>query len=246
MVRAGDRRGLRSILSTMGVGTAINVVAVLIGGGIGTLIGSRLPGDVRQTAMHAIGIITLLVGIQSFLEFDDVLVPLVSVILGLMVGEFLGIDAALERVGDGLEQRFSKGDSQVSRAFVTTSLLFCVGPLTVLGSLQDGVSGDYQLLALKSALDFVAALSFASVLGWGVMLSAGSILVVQGGLTIAGALFGTFMNEPMVLAMTSTGGILLLGLGLSLLDLKEIRVANMLPALFFAPILIFAAPLWPL
>jgi uncharacterized protein len=183
----------------MGVGTAINVVAVLVGAGIGTL-----------------------------------------------VGELLGIDGRLKRFGDALERRFSKGGSPVSRAFVTTSLLFCVGPLTILGSLQDGISGDYRLLALKSALDFIASLSFASVLGWGVLLSAGSVLIVQGGLTLAGALFGPFMSEPMILAMTSTGGVLLLGLGLGLLELKEIRVANMLPGLVVAPLLVALAPLWPL
>lgn len=227
-------------------GTAINVVAVLVGGGIGTFVGARLPERARETAMHAIGIVTLLVGAQSFLEFDNVLVPLVSVIVGLLVGEALGIDGAVKRLGGYLERRFSKGGSPVSRAFVTTSLLFCVGPLTILGSLQDGISGDYELLALKSALDFVAALSFASVLGWGVLLSAGSVLVVQGGLTLAGALFGSFMDEPMILAMTSTGGVLLLGLGLAILEIKEIRVANMLPALVVAPLLVALAPLWPL
>jgi uncharacterized protein len=201
----------------------------------------------RQTAMHAIGLVTLLVGIQSFLRFDNPLVPLVSVILGLVVGELLGIDAGLKRFGDALERHFSKGSgSPVSRAFVTTSLLFCVGPLTFLGSLQDGISGDYRLLALKSALDFVASLSFASVLGWGVLLSAGSVLIVQGGLTLAGAFFGAFMDKPMILAMTSTGGVLLVGLGLGLLELKEVRVANMLPALVVAPLLVALAPLWPL
>ena len=121
---------------------------------------------------------TLLVGIQSFLRFDNPLVPLVSVILGLVAGELLDVDGRLKRFGDALEQRFSKGGSPVSRAFVTTSLLFCVGPLTVLGSLQDGISSDYRLLALKSALD-CDLLSFASVLGWGVLLSAGPVLVVQ-------------------------------------------------------------------
>ena len=195
--------------------------------------------------MNTIGLVTLLIGVQSFLRFDNVLVPLVSVIVGLVLGELVGIDAALKRFGDALERRFSKGESPVSRAFVTTSLLFCVGPLTILGSIQDGISGDYELLALKSALDFVAALSFASVLGWGVLLSAGSVLVVQGGLTLAGALFGSFMDEPMILAMTATGGILILGLGLVLLELREVRVANMLPALLIAPLLVAAAPLWP-
>jgi uncharacterized membrane protein YqgA involved in biofilm formation len=230
----------------IGVGTAINVAAVLAGASLGTVIGARLSEGMRETAMHAIGLVTVLVGIQSFLRFDNPLVPLVSVILGLVIGELLSIDDALKRFGDALERRFSKDGSPVSRAFVTTSLLFCVGPLTVLGSLEDGISGDYHLLALKSALDFVASLSFASVLGWGVLLSAGSVLVVQGALTLGGALFGSFMNEPMVLAMTSTGGVLLLGLGLVLLNLKEVRVANMLPALVVAPLLVAAAPLWPL
>jgi uncharacterized membrane protein YqgA involved in biofilm formation len=129
----------------------------------------------------------------------------------------------------------------VSRAFVTTSLLFCVGPLTIMGSLQDGASGDCRLLTLKSALDFVASLSFASALVWGVLLSAGAVLVVQGGLTLSGALFGSFMTKPMILALTSTGGVLLLGLGFTLLSLKEVRVANMLPALVLAPVLVAAS-----
>jgi uncharacterized membrane protein YqgA involved in biofilm formation len=230
----------------IGTGTAINIVTVLAGGSLGTVIGARLSDGMRETAMNAIGLVTVLVGIQSFLRFDNPLVPLVSVIVGLVIGELVGIDDALKRFGDALELRFSKRGSPVSRAFVTTSLLFCVGPLTVLGSLEDGISGDYRLLALKSALDFVASLSFASVLGWGVLLSAVSVLVVQGGLTLAGALFGSFMSEPMILALTSTGGVLLLGLGLVLLNLKEVRVANMLPALVVAPLLIAAAPLWPL
>ena len=195
--------------------------------------------------MQAIGIVTLLVGIQSFVGFENPLVPLVGVIAGLVIGELLDIDGALKRFGDGLEHRFSKGESPVSRAFVTTSLLFCVGPLTILGSLEDGLSGDYSLLALKSALDFVAALSFASVLGWGVLLSAGTVLVVQGTLTLSAGLLEGLVTEPMIQATTATGGVLILGLGLILLELKEVRVANMLPALLVAPLLVAAAPLWP-
>jgi uncharacterized protein len=149
----------------VGIGTVINVLAVLAGGSIGTLAGARLPEGMRSTAIQAIGIVTLLVGISHFLKLDNVLVPLLSVILGLVVGELLDVDARLRRLGSYLERRFSKGESLVSRAFVTTSLLFCIGPLTVIGSLQDGLNGDYSLLALKSALDFIAALAFASVVG---------------------------------------------------------------------------------
>jgi uncharacterized membrane protein YqgA involved in biofilm formation len=230
----------------MGLGTAINVVAVLAGGGIGTLVGARLPETMRRTARQAIGIVTLLVGVSNFLEYDNPLIPLVSVVVGLVVGELLGIEKWLELFGDGLEKRFSRGESPVSRAFVTTSLLFCVGPLTVIGSLQDGLKGDYSLLALKSALDFIAALTFASVLGWGVLLSAGTVLVVQGSLTLGAASLDAVVTGPMISATTATGGILIFGLGLVLLDLKEVRVANMLPALLFAPLLVAAAPLWPL
>lgn len=229
-----------------GLGTAINVVAVLVGGGIGTLVGARLPEEMRGAAMSAIGLVTLLVGVSNFLEFHNPLVPLVSVILGLVIGELLGIDAALKRLGDYLERRFSKGESPVSRAFVTTSLLFCVGPLTILGSIEDGLTGDYSLLALKSALDFVASLSFAAVLGWGVLLSAGTVLVVQGTITLSAGLIEPLITEPMVQATTATGGVLILGLGFVLLGLKEIRVANMLPALVVAPVLVAASPLWPL
>jgi uncharacterized membrane protein YqgA involved in biofilm formation len=229
-----------------GVGTAINVVAVLVGGGIGTFIGTRLSERMRETAMHAIGLVTLLVGVQSFLRFDNALVPLVSVILGLIVGEAINIDGILKRFGDYLQERLSKGGSPVSRAFVTTSLVFCVGPLTILGSLEDGLTGDYSLLALKSALDLVASLSFASVLGWGVLLSAGTVLLVQGTLTLSAGLLEGAVTEQMIAAMTSTGGVLVLGLGLVLLELKEVRVANMLPALVIAPLLVTLAPLWPL
>lgn len=162
------------------------------------------------------------------------------------MGELVGIEAALKRLGDNLEKRFSKGGSPVSRAFVTTSLLFCVGPLTIIGSLEDGLRGDYSLLALKNVLDFIAALTFASVLGWGVLLSAGTIPLVQGSLTHGAGFLDAVVTEAMISATTATGGILVVGPGLGLLDLKEVSVANMLPALLFAPVFVAAAPLRPL
>ncbi|MCC7371418.1 MAG: DUF554 domain-containing protein [Chloroflexi bacterium] len=227
------------------MGTAINVVAVLAGGSIGLLVGARLPEGIRTTAMQAIGIVTLLVGVSNFLVYANPLVPLVSVILGLVVGEICRIADRLESLGAALEQRVSSGDSTVSRAFVTTSLLFCVGSLTVMGSLEDGLRGEYKLLALKSVLDFIAALTFASVLGWGVLLSAGTVLVVQGTLTLGARLVAPVVSDPMIAAATATGGVLLFGLGLVLLELKEVRVANMLPALLFAPVVVAAAARWP-
>ncbi|TCJ16760.1 DUF554 domain-containing protein [Rubrobacter taiwanensis] len=230
----------------VGLGTLINIVAVLVGGGLGVFVGRRLPERMRRTAMHAIGLVTVLIGVSYFLDFSNPLVPLVSVVAGLVIGEAVGIEDRLRAFGDSLERRFSGGKSPVSRAFVTTSLLFCVGPLTVLGSLQDGLTGDYGLLALKSSLDFVASLSFAAVLGWGVMLSAGTVLVVQGSITLGASFVQGLISEAMISAMAATGGVLILGLGLGLLEIREIRVANMLPGLLVAPVLVAAAPLWPL
>jgi uncharacterized membrane protein YqgA involved in biofilm formation len=137
------------------------------------------------------------------------------------------------------------GKSPVSRVLVTTSLLFCVGPLTVIGALEDGLSGDYELLALESAPDFIAALAFASVLGWRVLLSAETVVVAQGALSLGAGFIEPVVTDPMISAATATGGILIFGLGLPLLELKEVRVANMLPALVFAPLLVAAAPVWP-
>jgi uncharacterized membrane protein YqgA involved in biofilm formation len=173
------------------------------------------------------------------------LVLLVSVVAGLVVGELLGVEGGLKRFGDRLEKRFSRGESRVSRAFVTTSLLFCVGPLTVIGSLKDGLKVDYSLLALKSALDLYRGAHLRLGLGAGVLLSAGTVLVVQGSLTLGANFLDAVVTESMISATTATGGILIFALGLGLLDLKEVRVANMLPALLFAPLLVAAAPLWP-
>lgn len=224
-------------------GTVLNVATVLVGGGLGTLVGARLPEGMRQTALHAIGIVTLLVGVANFLEHENPLVPLASVVVGLVAGEALGIDRGLRRFGDYLQRRLSGGESPVSRAFVITSLLFCVGPLTVLGSIEDGLTGDFELLALKSALDGIAALSFAAVLGWGVLLSAGTVLAVQGSITLGAGLVEGVVTEAMISATTATGGVLIFGLGLGLLELREVRVANMLPALVVAPLLVAASSL---
>lgn len=226
-------------------GTVLNVATVLVGGGLGTLVGARLPEGMRQTALHAIGIVTLLVGVANFLEHENPLVPLASVVVGLVAGEALGIDRGLRRFGDYLQRRLSGGESPVSRAFVTTSLLFCVGPLTVLGSIEDGLTGNFDLLALKSALDGIAALSFAAVLGWGVLLSAGTVLAVQGSITLGAGLVEGVVTEAMISATTATGGVLIFGLGLGLLELREVRVANMLPALAVAPLLVAASSLGP-
>jgi uncharacterized membrane protein YqgA involved in biofilm formation len=158
--------------------------------------------------------------------------------VGGIIGELLGIDRALTALGDALKRRFARGQSRFTEGFVVASLVFCVGPLTILGSLKDGLTGDYSLLAVKSMLDGFAAMAFASALGWGVGFSVVTILIYQGGLSLlAGAASGVF-DEQTIAAIMATGGVLILAIGLRLLDLREIRVANLLPALVLAPVVV--------
>ena len=226
-------------------GTFINAGAVLAGTVMGTLLGSRLPDRVRETVMHALGLVTILVGIsQGLAAFEPpltdltrgaVLVVLGSVLVGGILGELIGIERALDRAGEALKRRFGRGQARFTEGFVVASLVFCVGPLTILGSIQDGLSGDYQLLSVKSLLDGFAAIAFASALGWGVGFSVITILVYQGALTLTASGAAAAFSEPMIAAMSAVGGVMILGIGLRLLDLRLVRVGNLLPALVLAP-----------
>jgi uncharacterized membrane protein YqgA involved in biofilm formation len=226
-------------------GTLLNVGTVLAGTTAGTLLGGRLPDRIRESILHALGLVTLVVGMaQGLAAFRPpltaltrgaVLIVLGSVLVGGIVGEAIGIERGLERVGTTLKQRFGRRQARFTEGFVVASLVFCVGPLTILGSIQDGLTGDYRLLAVKSLLDGFAALAFASALGWGVGFSAIVVLVYQGALTLfASAVAGAF-SPAMIAGMSAVGGVLILGIGLRLLDLRRVRVANLLPALVLAP-----------
>ncbi len=228
-----------------GTGTLINIAAVVVGGGLGTLLGNRLPARIRETVMHGIGLVTLMVGVHLTLKTQNTLIVLGSVLIGALLGEWWQIDAGLERLSERLRNRVAKrlsaqSMSHFSEGFVTASLVFCVGPMTILGSIQDGLSGDYSLLAIKSLLDGFTALAFASSLGVGVVFSALTILVYQGGLTLLAGLAQNVLTASMIAEMTATGGVLILAIGLLLLELKRIRVANLLPALVVAPLIVAA------
>jgi len=164
---------------------------------------------------------------------------LVSVLVGVLIGELLKLDAGIQAIGSWAERRLSRGGEpgRVSLAFITTSLIFCVGPLTVLGSFLDGTRGDITLLAIKSTLDGVTSIVFAATLGWGVLLSAVSVLLVQGSLTLVAFLIHAGLSDLETAELTAAGGIAVLGISLSLLELKSIKVANFLPALVVAPML---------
>jgi len=230
------------------IGTILNIVTVLIGGGLGVLLGQRLPERMRETVLHGLGLMTLVVGVHLTLETQNVLIVLVSVLIGAILGEWWRIDVGLERLSEWLRARVGRRGSSRSQAhftegFVTASLVFCVGPMTILGSIQDGLTGDYSLLAIKSVLDGFAALAFASSLGIGVLFSVLTILVYQGALTLAAGLAQDALSEAMIAEMTAAGGVMIMAIGLLLLDLRRIRVANLLPAFLIAP-LIVAALAW--
>ena len=226
-------------------GTIINIIAVLLGGGLGTLLGDRLPQRMRDTVMHGIGLVTLVVGVHLTLQTQNILIVMGSVLVGAVLGEWWQISAGLERASEWLQQRVARRLSERSLAhftegFVTASLVFCVGPMTILGAIQDGLTGDFSLLAIKSVLDGFAALAFASTLGIGVLFSILTLLIYQGGITLLAGLAEQALTAPMIAEMSATGGVLILAIGLLLLDLKRIRVANLLPALLIAPLVVAA------
>jgi uncharacterized membrane protein YqgA involved in biofilm formation len=228
-------------------GTLINVGAVLAGTGIGLTAGSRLTDRLQQRVLAGLGLVTLVIGMQLALAWSGAhttaqtpLYVLGAILLGGLVGEMLDLEGRIEALGDGLQARLADehGESTISEGFVTASLLFCVGSLAVVGSIQDGLTGDWQTLATKAVLDGFAAIALAASLGWGVALSAASVLVYQGAITLgAGALDDVLQGEALA-ALSSAGGITIIGIALKLLAVKDVRVANFLPALLFAPLLV--------
>jgi uncharacterized membrane protein YqgA involved in biofilm formation len=198
-----------------------------------------IPASLQQTIRVAIGLYVAVIGMQMALKTHSVLVLLLSVLLGVALGELLRLDDGVQAIGAWAERRLRRGDQpgRVSLAFVTTSLIFCVGPLTVLGSFLDGSRGDITLLAVKSTLDGVTSIVFAATLGWGVLLSAASVLLVQGSLTLLAFLIHASLSDLQTAELTAAGGVAVLGIALGLLDLKAVKVANFLPALVVAPLL---------
>lgn len=239
----------------VGLGTLLNVATVLVGGTLGVALGHRLPPRVRDVITDGLGLVTLLVAGLNVAAVADpaltaatgrggpVLVVLGSVLVGGLVGALLRLEQRLEQLGGALQRRLSgAADSGERRrfvdGFVTASLVFCVGPLTVLGSLQDGLGQGVELLALKSTLDGFAALAFAASLGWGVVASAVSVLVIQGSLTAVGHVAGQALDDASLAAVTATGGLLLVGVAIRLLRIRPLPVADLLPALVVAPLLV--------
>jgi uncharacterized protein len=237
-----------------GIGTLVNVTTVLVGSTLGVLLGHRLPHRTRDVVTDALGLVTLLIAALSAAAVVDpalesaigtsapVLVVLGSLLVGGIAGSLLRVERRLEDFGGWLQQRLSRGAGSEERrrfveGFVTASLVFCVGPLTIIGSLNDGLGNGADELFLKAALDGFASIAFAASLGWGVAASALAVLVVQGSLTAVGAVVGGFLPEAHLAALTAAGGLLLVGVALRLLRVRSIPVGDLLPALLVAPVL---------
>ena len=245
----------------VGTGTLVNVATVLIGSGVGVLLGNRLPVRTRDLVTDGLGLVTLLIAATSAMavlspdlsaEVGDaapMLIVLGAVLVGGIAGSLLGLERGVERFGAWVQRRLVGSSDSADRArfvegFVVASLVFCTGPLTILGSLQDGLGDGADQLLLKSALDGFAAVAFAAAFGWGVAASVITVVAVQGSLTVLGAVLGDVLPEAQLAAVTATGGVLLVGVALRLLRVREIAVADLLPALLVAPLLVGLVALW--
>jgi len=220
------------------LGTATNVAAIVLGSILGLLLRRKLPRRITTILTQGLGLVTALIGIKMMLVTENVLIVLLSVIVGGVVGELIQIESRLDTFGVRIEKRLGRQRGTFAKAFVTSSLLYCVGPLAILGALQDGLRGDFTLLLTKSGLDGIASVAFASTLGIGVLFSALPVLAYQGSLTIGASLLAPYLTTSVVNEMTATGGLLILGIGLNVLQVTKIKVGNMLPAILVAAILV--------
>jgi hypothetical protein len=233
------------------LGTIINVFAILFGAGLGVALGHRLPEKISRTLTDALGLVVLVIGGLNLVALSDssfvaavtsagtLLVVLASLVIGSVIGSILGIERRLSHFGTWLQLRVSRsGDKEkFIEGFVNASLLFTIGPMAVLGALQDGLGQGFDVLALKSTLDGLTSVAFAAALGWGVAFAAIPVGLWQGLLTILAASAGTLMSDALVASITATGGVLLLGTGLRVLQIRMVSVADMLPALVLAPLI---------
>lgn len=219
------------------LGSVVNVAAIVAGTVVGLLVGGRMPERVRSIVFTGLGLCVLVIGMQMGLATKNPLVMVFSVVLGAIAGELLRLEDRLASLGDRLKARFGSSDARFTEGFVTASVLFCIGSMAILGSFDEGLRGDHTILFTKSILDGFAAVAFSAALGVGVAFSCIPVFLYQAGLTELATVLQPWLTEAMMTELTATGGVLILGIGLNLMDIRRIPLTNLLPALFFAPIL---------
>lgn len=228
-------------------GTLLNASTVTVGGIAGSLLGDRLPQRLHDSLFGVLGLFTVLIGLDDAVNHGNPLILLGALLLGVLVGEAANLEGKLNAFGDLLQKMFAREKSTLSEAFVTSSLVFCVGPLSIIGALDNGLKGDITKLALKSTLDGFSALAFGAALGWGVLLSVATVLIYQGAISLGAHALAPVLNAnpQTIVALTATGGLILVAIGIKLLKIRDLRVVNMLPALLIAPILVILVAAWP-
>jgi uncharacterized membrane protein YqgA involved in biofilm formation len=214
------------------LGTFVNCVAIICGSLVGLVFKNGVPDKYNQTVMQAMGLAVILVGIKSALGCDDLLIIIISLAIGSVVGEFIGIESYLEKLGNFLETKFSKNSKGFSLGFVTASLMYCVGSMAIVGSLESGLTGNHDTLFAKACIDGIVGIILTTSLGIGVMFSAVPVLIYQGGITLMAGVLKPLLIPAVVSQMSGIGGLLILALGLNMLREKKIKVGNMLPAIF--------------
>jgi uncharacterized protein len=229
-----------------GLGTIINTLTVLGGGVFGLLIGDKIPERVRVIIVQVIGLTTLAIGLRDVIDTDNIVFPLLGMVLGGIVGELLRLEDRLANIGEFLRRKFAKeaAESSFVNGFVTATLLFCVGPLTILGAIEDASGKTPQLYIIKGTLDGFMNIIFAALYGVGAIFSSVSVFVVQGSLTVFGTTLDSLLTDRMRLELFSAGGLAVIAIGINLLEIKKIRLGSLLPGLIITPILvwIFATP----
>lgn len=220
------------------IGTWINTATVIAGALIGMGIGNRLPDRIRQLVFTALGLMTLGIGVSMVIRGSRPLIIITSIVLGAVIGELIDIERQLNRFAVWLQSKVRVGSGDFVKGFVTASLLFCVGPMTVIGSIQDGLTGDSTILITKSTMDGVSSIALAATTGVGVLFSAITVLVIQGGLSLLGKSLSVLSEPDALNQLTGVGGILIMGLAIRMLEIKDIRVGNLLPALVIVAVLV--------
>ena len=221
------------------LGTIVNIVAVIIGSAIGLLIKSKLPENINRLVFQAIGIFTIFLGIKMAFNTENYLIMIFSLVLGSISGELLKIDVYLDKFSGFLKRKIKSKNENFSNGFISSFLLFCMGSMTILGAFEEGINGNSDLLFAKSVLDGFSSIALAASLGIGVIFSVIPLLIYQGGLTLFAGSLKDVISDPIINELTAVGGILLIGLGISILKIKNIKVINMIPALVFAVLLTY-------
>lgn len=217
-------------------GTIVNSLAIIGGGLIGLILKRGIREEYRNTIMDGIALSVIVIGIGGGIVSENILLVVGSIVIGSILGEATRIETRLDNIGINLQKRFSKGDSNFSKAFVTASLIYCVGAMAIVGSIESGIQGDHSTLFVKSILDGITSLLFASTLGIGVIFSAIPVFLYQGSITLLANSLADILTPQVINEMSAVGGILIMAIGINLLGLKKIKVGNMLPAIFLPPI----------